>query len=151
MQAVYEDLVVFGVDAKDAEDAIRQVGRHLLDKGFVKDTYIDAVAQREKEYPTGLQLKDLAVAMPHTAGVHVNTPAVCVAKLAHPVTFAHMGDPDTKREAALLFMMAIHTPDAPLHTLQKVMGVFTNETAVARFKAAADKHELYLTAMEYIG
>ena len=49
MQAVYEDLVVFGVDAKDAEDAIRQVGRHLLDKGFVKDTYIDAVAQREKE------------------------------------------------------------------------------------------------------
>ena len=58
MQAVYEDLVVFGVDAKDAEDAIRQVGRHLLDKGFVKDTYIDAVAQREKEYPTGLQLKD---------------------------------------------------------------------------------------------
>ena len=31
------------------------------------------------------------------------------------------------------------------------MGVFTNETAVARFKAATDKHELYLTAMEYIG
>lgn len=151
MQAVYEDLVVFGVDAKDAEDAIRQVGRHLLDKGFVKDTYIDAVAQREKEYPTGLQLKDLAVAMPHTAGVHVNTPAVCVAKLAHPVTFAHMGDPDTKVEAELLFMMAIQSPDAQLDTLQKVMGVFTNETAVARFKAAADKHELYQTAMEYIG
>ncbi len=151
MQAVYEDLVVFGVDAKDAEDAIRQVGQHLLDKGFVKDTYIDAVAQREKEYPTGLQLKDLAVAMPHTAGIHVDTPAVCVAKLAHPVTFAHMGDPDTKVEAELLFMMAIQNPDAQLDTLQKVMGVFTNETAVARFKAAADKHELYLAAMEYIG
>jgi len=151
MQAIYEDLVLYGVDARDAEDAIRQVGQHLLDKGFVKDTYIEAVVKREAEYPTGLQLKDMAIAMPHTAGVHVNTPAVCVAKLARPVTFAHMGDPDTKVEAELLFMMAIQSPDAQLDTLQKVMGVFTNDEAVARFKDAADQNSLYETARQYIG
>lgn len=151
MQAVYEDLVLYGIEAKDAEDAIRQVGQHLLDKGFVKDTYIDAVAQREKEYPTGLQLKDMAVAMPHTAGIHVNTPAVCVAKLAKPVIFNHMGDPDTKVEAELLFMMAIQSPDAQLDTLQKVMGVFTNDAAVAQLKAAADQSALYEAAKQYIG
>lgn len=151
MQAIYEDLVLYGVEAEDAQDAIRKVGQHLLDKGFVKDTYIDAVAKREVEYPTGLQLKDMAVAMPHTAGVHVNTPAVCVAKLAHPVTFSHMGDPDTKVQAEILFMMAIKDPDAQLETLQKVMGVFTNDTAVAEFKAAADQQSLYQVAKTYIG
>lgn len=151
MQAVYEDLVLYGVEATDAQDAIRKVGQHLLDKGFVKDTYIDAVAKREVEYPTGLQLKDMAVAMPHTAGIHVNTPAVCVVKLAHPVTFAHMGDPDTKVEAEILFMMAIKDPDAQLETLQKVMGVFTNAAAVAELKAAGDKATLYQVAKTYIG
>lgn len=151
MQAIYEDLIVTGVEAGDAEDAIRQVGAYLLKKGFVKDTYIDAVAQREHDYPTGLQLKGMAVAMPHTAGIHVNTPAVCVAKLAHPVTFSHMGDPDTKVEAELLFMMAIQSPDAQLETLQKVMGVFTNDEAVAQFKAAADHAALYQVAKTYIG
>ncbi|MCI2058466.1 MAG: PTS sugar transporter subunit IIA [Oscillibacter sp.] len=151
MKSVYEDLIVTGVDARDAEDVIRQVGQHLLKNGFVKDTYIDAVALREKEYPTGLQLKDLAVAMPHTAGVHVITPAVCIAKLAHPVTFRHMGDPDTLVEAELIFMMAIQDPNAQLETLQKVMGVFTNEAAVAQFKAAADKAALYKVAQTYIG
>ena len=151
MRAVYEDLVVNGVDAKDAEDAILQVGQYLLKAGFVKDTYIDAVAKRETEFPTGLQLKEMGVAMPHTAGVHVNTPAVCVAKLAHPVTFGHMGDPDTKVQAELLFMMAIKDPNAQLETLQKVMGVITNPAAVAEFKAAGDKAALYKVAQTYIG
>lgn len=151
MQAIYEDLVFYGVEAEDAQDAIRKVGQHLLEKGFVKDTYVDAVAQREVEYPTGLQLKDMAVAMPHTAGVHVNTPAVCVAKLAKPVTFSHMGDPDTKVQAEILFMMAIKDPNAQLETLQKVMGVFTNDAAVAEFKAAGDQATLYQVAKTYIG
>lgn len=151
MRSVYEDLVVTGVDAKDAEDAILQVGQYLLKAGFVKDTYIDAVAKRETEFPTGLQLKEMGVAMPHTAGVHVNTPAVCVAKLAHPVTFGHMGDPDTKVQAELLFMMAIKDPNAQLETLQKVMGVITNPAAVAEFKAAGDKAALYKVAQTYIG
>ena len=151
MKSVYEDLIVTGVEAADAEDAIRQVGQYLLKAGFVKDTYIDAVVQREKEYATGLQLKDMAVAMPHTAGIHVNVPAVCIAKLAHPVTFYHMGDPDTRVEAEILFMMAIQNPDAQLETLQKVMGVFTNAAAMAEFKAANDKAALYQVAQTYIG
>ncbi len=151
MKSIYEDLIVIDVDSKDAQDAIRQVGQHLLDGGFVKDTYIDAVVQRETEYPTGLQLQDMGVAMPHTAGVHVNTPAVCVAKLTHPVTFGHMGDPDTKVQAELIFMMAIQNPDAQLETLQKVMSVITNPAAVAEFKAAGDKAALYKVAQTYIG
>lgn len=151
MQAVYEDLIVFGIEANDAEDAIRQVGQYLYRKGFVKDTYIDAVAAREKEYPTGLQLQDMAVAMPHTAGVHVNTPAVCVARLASPVMFRHMGDPDTEVQAEILFMMAIKDPNAQLETLQQVMKVFTNTEAMAEFKAAGDRSTLYEVAKTYIG
>lgn len=151
MQAVYKDLVLFNVEAKDAEEAIRKVGQRLFEKQFVKDTYIDAVVEREAIYPTGLQLKGTAVAMPHTAGIHVNTPAVCVAKLAHPVTFAHMGDPDVKVEAELLFMMAIQNPDAQLETLQKVMGVFVNEDAVMALKNANSEASLYEIAKTYIG
>jgi PTS system galactitol-specific IIA component len=151
MSTVYEDLIVTGVDARDAQDAIRQVGQYLLKGGYVKDTYIGAVAQRESEYPTGLQLKNMGVAMPHTAGIHVNTPAVCIAKLAHPVTFLHMGDPDTKVEAELLFMMAIKDPNAQLETLQKVMGIFTNDAAMAEFQAAEDRETLYKVAKTYIG
>ena len=36
MSNIYEDLIVMGVDARDAEDAIRQVGQYLLKGGYVK-------------------------------------------------------------------------------------------------------------------
>ncbi|MDD6435435.1 MAG: PTS sugar transporter subunit IIA [Clostridiales bacterium] len=151
MQSCYEDLIILDVDAKDSEDVIRQVGQLLYKGGFVKDTYIDAVAAREKEFPTGLILQDIQIAMPHTAGVHVNTPAVCIAKLAHPVEFGHMGDPDTKVMAELIFMMAIKNPEAQIETLQKVMGVFTNAEAVQALKDAEDKETLFKVAQHYIG
>ena len=99
-QATFRELILRDVDAKDAEDAIRQVGQRFYAEGFVKDTYIDAVVAREKAYATGLQLEEIAVAMPHTDPRHVNRPGVCIAQLKHPVTFEHMGDPDTKVEAS---------------------------------------------------
>lgn len=143
--------VMYGIDAADAQDAIRQAGRLLLDSGHVKDTYVDAVCQRETEYPTGLQLKNMGVAMPHTAGVHVNDPAVCVVRLNHPVTFFHMGEPETAVEVKLMFMMAIKDPDAQLDTLQQVMGVFTNDRAMDEFMQASDEPSLYQVAKTYIG
>ena len=151
MQSCYEELVAVDVHATDYIDAIQQAGEMLFFEGFVKDTYTDAVISRESIYPTGLKLKDLEIAMPHTAGIHVNKPAVCVIKLAEPVTFAHMGDPDTKVHATMLFMMAIKNADEQIETLQNVMNVFHNEEAIAAFKAASTKEELFEAAYKYIG
>lgn len=151
MQSCHEELIAISVEAEDYADAIHKVGKLLLDNGYVKETYIDAVIAREADFPTGLILDGIQIAMPHTAGVHVNTPAVCVAKLAKPVTFGHMGDPDTKVAAELLFMMAIKNPDEQIETLQAVMGVFTNKEAIAALKAADTKETLFAVANKYIG
>ena len=150
-QATFRDLIIRNVEAADAEDAIRQVGRLFLNAGFVKDTYIDAVVAREKSYATGLQLADIAIAMPHTDPQHVNRPGVCIAQLAHPVTFEHMGDPDTKVEAEMLFMMAIKNPDEQVELLQKVLSVFQQPEVVAEFRNADSDDALFAEAQKYIG
>ncbi len=150
-QATFRELILRNVEAKDAEDAIRQVGQCFFDAGFVKDTYIDAVLAREVTYPTGLQLAEIGVAMPHTDPQHVYRPGVCIAQLAHPVTFAHMGDPDTLVEAEMLFMMAIQDPDEQVELLQKVLSVFQQPEVVAEFRAAKTDDELFAAAQKYIG
>ena len=150
-KATFRDLILLDVDAKDAEDVIRKVGLRFYEQGFVKDTYIDAVVAREKVFATGLQLEEIAVAMPHTDPQHVNRPGVCIAQLRHPVTFEHMGDPDTKVEAELIFMMAIKDPDEQVELLQKVLSVFQQPEVVAAFRAAKTEDELYEVAQKYIG
>lgn len=150
MAIVFKELVKASMTAVDSQDVIRQAGKILFDNGFVKDTYVDAVANREKEYPTGLQLKGIAVAMPHTDSSHVHKPAICVAKLDKPVVFAHMGDPDTLVEAEIIFMMAIQNPDEQIDNLRSVLKVFTSEEAVNAFRNAKDDRELYEVADQYL-
>lgn len=150
-QATFRELILRNVEAKDAEDAIRQVGQRFLEAGFVRDTYIDAVVAREKIYPTGLQLEEIAVAMPHTDPQHVVKPGVCIAQLKSPVTFAHMGEPEVQVQAEMLFMMAIQNPDEQVELLQKVLSVFQQPAVVAAFRAAGSEEELFETAQKYIG
>lgn len=150
MNVIFKELINSSVAAVDSDDAIRQVGKIFYDNGFVKDTYVEAVAAREKKFPTGLQLKGIAVAMPHTDSMHVNKPGICVARLEKPVVFAHMGDPDTLVQAELLFMMAIRNPDEQIDNLKKVLKVFTDEGAALEFKNAKDDEELYAIAKKYL-
>ena len=150
-QAIYRELIMVDVDAKDSEDAIRQVGQLFLKNGFVKDTYIDAVVAREKVFATGLELDGISIAMPHTDIIHVNKPGVTVAKLAHPVEFEHMGEPGRKVQAEMIFMMAIVDPKDQIGTIMKVLGVFQNKEAMEAFKKAETEDEIYEAAMQYIG
>ena len=150
MEAVHKELILYGVEAKYANEAIDKVGNVLYTNGYVRDTYIPAVKEREVDFPTGLQLQTYGIAMPHTAGIHVNVPAICVAKLAEPVIFGHMGEPEHKVEARILFMMAIKDPDKQLEMLQSMMSVFTNDEAMLEFDATKDAAELYEVAAKYL-
>ncbi|MFR8410504.1 MAG: PTS sugar transporter subunit IIA [Butyricicoccus sp.] len=64
---------------------------------------------------------------------------MCIAQLKHSVEFEHMGDPDTKVQAEMLFMMAIKNPDEQVELLQEVLGVFQQPEVVAAFRAAKMK------------
>ncbi len=71
----------------------------MEEKKVVTDTYRSALIEREKMFPTGLDMeflgKDLPnVAIPHTDTIHNLTENVVVVRLAKPVTFHNMIAPD---------------------------------------------------------
>ncbi|MPW26134.1 PTS sugar transporter subunit IIA [Alkalibaculum sp. M08DMB] len=150
MGMIVKELIDVSLDANDSEDAIKKVGKILFDQGYVKNTYINAVVDREKVFPTGLKLKSTSVAMPHTDSVHVNEPAICVARLNKPVTFCHMGSADNYIQVELIFMMAITDPNKQLDTLKRMMSVFQDDEAALEFTNARDNDELYRIAKKYL-
>ena len=80
MQILKEDLekgyLVAKVDTKDKFETLEAMGKLMVEKGFVKESYIEAVQEREKVFPTGLPMEALGVAIPHTDSIHVNKKAV---------------------------------------------------------------------------
>ncbi len=122
-----EELVMIDMDAKDANDAIGQLAKILYKYDFVKKSYINAVQEREKIFPTGLSTDHIGVAIPHTDVEHVNTPALAIAVLKKPVKFKMMGTTEKIIDVGIIFMLAIKEPKTQLEVLQKLMDIIQDQ------------------------
>jgi PTS system galactitol-specific IIA component len=120
-----EELVLFNYKAKDSEDVLKALADILLEDGAVKDTYFQAMLNRERSYPTGLPLEDIKVAIPHAEVEHVNYSAFAIATLPEPVQFGEMGaGPDQFLDVNIVMMLANADPDEQVKTLRKMIDVF---------------------------
>ena len=140
--AVSKELVLLDAAAEDKFDLLAQAADKLKEHGFVKASYKDAVIAREKVFATGLPTVLGGVAIPHTDIEHVNQPAICMARLKHPVDFIVMGD-DTETVAVdFIFMLAMKEAHAQITLLQNLMGILQDEAALKLVKTSPSAEEI---------
>ena len=135
------DLVMMNIEAGTDFEVLDIMANHLKDLGYVKDTYIQAVKDREKNFCTGLQFPEMGIALPHTDSVHVNKQAICIGILKNPITFHAMGSPEETVPVQLIFMLAIQKPDAQLSFLGNMMTIFQEEGALLSIRQAKTAQE----------
>lgn len=123
---LHEELIMLDYTAPNSEVLLGELAQVLKKQGYVKESYAQAVIEREKVFPTGLNTPGVKVVMPHTDPQHVNKPAILVAKLKHPVNFKEMGNSGKDVAAELVFMLAVTDPKGHLETLGKLMSIFSN-------------------------
>ena len=87
-----ESVILLDVEGETPEEVLKTVASNMANKGLVKQSYINAIIEREKEYPTGLPTPGVSVAIPHTDIEHVNKKSISFAVLKNPVEFYIMGD-----------------------------------------------------------
>lgn len=138
-----EDLIRLDFEAKDSEDAIRQLADDFVKVGVVKPSFVDSVLEREKRSPTALPAVAYDIAIPHTVSQHVITPAINVAILKHPVTFQQMGTPEITLHPQVLFMLAISDPKDQLTLLRRIMKMLQNKALLEQVRSAGSKKEVY--------
>ena len=124
---IEKDLIFLDLEVQDKQEAIAFLADKLLKAGKVKDTYMQAVLDREKSYPTGLSFGTYAIAMPHTFAQHVNEPCIAVARLKNTVKFVQMGTNDTEVDVGLIMMMAITNPEEQIGYLKKILTLYSSK------------------------
>ena len=87
-----KDTVFLLEDDKEysAEEILQNIGKRLSKRGYVKESFGNALIEREKKYPTGLKTYPYAVAIPHTDLGHVNIPCISFVRLKKGVDFHEM-------------------------------------------------------------
>ena len=125
-----------------AEDCIRLMAGLFEQYGYVQPGYGDAVAAREKEYPTGLPGKGINLAIPHTNNQLVNAPAVGVIIPRRPVEFAMMGMKEKKLSCEVVIPLVVQDTKRQLAMLKKMMKIIQDGELLRRLRDSKDKAEI---------
>jgi len=118
-----KELILVGMEPTTAEETIRILAEKLLSLGYVKESYVDAVLEREAIHPTGLST-EMPVGLPHTDIEHCIIPGIAVGILKQPVEFRMMGDPTQKVSVRLVFMLSVINPASQVKILRRLIDYF---------------------------
>lgn len=124
---VREDLVLLGVEGETRDEVLYNIAKVLMDKGVAKGTFYEALLQRENEYPTGLPIGEINIAIPHTYPEHINEVAITIAVPKKPVVFRNMGDKDEEILISVILCLTMRKMDDNVKLLPALMGFFADE------------------------
>lgn len=137
-----EQLVFRDLKVKTQEEVLDCLSRKLYELGFVNDKYVEAIKQREKEYPTGLPSENPVVAIPHANYEMVKKTTLAIATLREPVLFENMENHQEKLPVQIVIMMAIGEPHGQIEMLQKIVGIIQNQDLRKKMIQASNDKEL---------
>ncbi|MBP2097678.1 PTS sugar transporter subunit IIA [Enterococcus rivorum] len=140
-----EELVDILTIEGDQEEYFEKVYEKLNQLDYIEDGYLDAIIEREKEYPTGLQTPFLAVAIPHTDPEFIKKPFIYLVKLKSPITFGQMGTTDTKIQVDCTFVLGMEKGEEQLVILQSLMKMFSNEEVMNKLRTVNNERDFYQT------
>ena len=66
-----DTLVQTDLRAENEQEIFEQLGGVLVSEGYCKESYVKALSEREKVYPTGVLAGNIGVAIPHTDPCYV--------------------------------------------------------------------------------
>ena len=138
-----EELIIDDLSATTKEEVLEQMADYLYKRGYVKDSFKDAILKREKFYPSGLPMPGEKIAIPHTDAEHVNSSTLLFARLKSPVTFSVMGAPEQTMEVRLISMFALKEKREIGALLETLLTTYQDEALLSRLAEAPSGLEIY--------
>ncbi|WP_100487052.1 PTS sugar transporter subunit IIA [Sporolactobacillus pectinivorans] len=148
-----QNLVFRDVEYPDVSTFFRRIADLLEAKGYVQPTFYQAIAEREANYPTGLQTASVGVAIPHADPVNLKKPFISVVRPKDPIEFSPMGGSqnDPKVKASIIFVLGVTRDGLQVKVLQKLMAMLSDERLTkALLHAESDRRILEIIERFFI-
>ncbi|WP_165211491.1 PTS sugar transporter subunit IIA [Streptococcus tangpeifui] len=137
-----ERLIFTGQSFKASTDLFETISNVALKLGNVREDFLPRVMDREANFPTGIQLENIGVAIPHTDAECILNEFVAVVVNQSPTIFKSMEDPSQSVPASIVFVLGLNQPHKQLEMLQSLMGLLQNEKLLFQIVAATSAEEI---------
>ncbi len=136
------------IDVLDKNEAFNKIYKHLLKNDSVTKDFIQMIKEREKNYPTGMDLsvigKDIPnIAIPHTEPYCVKKTGIVAVKLKRKIKFNNMIDPDKELFVKFLFVILNSGDGEQTDILAHIMDFVTKDSNIKDFFNINTTEEIY--------
>lgn len=137
-----EHVIIFNDANISQEDVIRALGERLIQTGCIEEQYVSEVLEREKHYPTGLEIGEVNAAIPHAVPDFVKQPSIAVGIVKQGVAFRNMADPSQSLDVHVVFLLAMTNPESQLKMLEQTMALIQDKQQLLRLASCEQAEEV---------
>lgn len=147
MNLIDKDLI-FKEEFVNLNQAFKCMSEKLLERGLVNRGYLDAITEREKSYPTGIDLTAVCeefpnIAIPHTESKYCNDTKVIVVKLCRDIIAKDMMNAEKDLNVKYLFMILNKDGGEQSNILAKIMEFATQKENINKLMRAESLESIY--------
>ena len=108
-----------------AEDILKELAAYAMLEGFAKEGYAEALIERERNFPTGLQATK-GIAIPHADQEYTKKGVIIIARLAQETKFIQMGT-KTPIFVNMVFLLLVQNVEHQVKVLENIVALIQNE------------------------
>lgn len=141
-QFLKRDLIWIKAPCKKPQDIFEMVALKAREGNRVTENFLEKILERERVFPTGLQLDGYAVAIPHTDPECVNEQFIAVITSDEGILFNRMDDPNEEVIANAIFMLGLNEPHNQLEVLQQLVAILQDRPSVEKMLLMEDETDI---------
>ena len=130
------------MEIEDVDDFFSIKYQQLKNLNYVNETFKEAISKREVEFPTGLKMESISIAIPHTDVIHIKEPFVSINRLKNKIDFIQMGTDDERVAVQDIIILGIKDPKKQVSLLSNLMELFSEREFVLAYKKANTSEEI---------
>lgn len=145
---VEDELVFYNEPLENQDDMFDFMADKLEQNQYITRGFREAIKKREKEYPTGMELNGLNVAITHTEKEHANADKLVIIMPENPIIFRSI-EHLCEIKVDLIFGIVLNNSEGHLEVLKKISQMFQEEEVVKKIKNIHSRKELSIYMQKY--
>lgn len=118
---IYEELILLDLNVENQEQFFEAIYKILLEKGFVKENFLTAIKEREKNYPTCLNIVPYPIAIPHVDPENIIKPFIFPVRLKTPIKWCEIATNDAWHNVKFVFVLGFLKSNEHIILLQTLL------------------------------
>lgn len=141
-QLINDKLIFLNLDVTNRDELFKIISSNLENNHFVSPLYYSSLIKRENSFPTGLDLGEYYVAIPHSDCKNIYKKFVAIVTLNQPLLMKRMDEPQQNIPVDCLFFLGVTNDESQIQLLQEILKIIQNKKIIYKIRTAKNINEV---------